>query len=332
MIQKLVNVYRGDLVESVHYGKIVVVNTDGETLASTGNKEMLTYWRSAAKPFQAMAVILSGAATEFQISEQELAVISSSHSGEEEHIKIVRGILKKIGLTENDLKCGIHPPYYKPAARSIYKRGIKPGPIYNNCSGKHAGILSICKKMGWDIEDYNNPEHPVQQLMLKIVADVTDYPKQKINIGIDGCGVVVFGLPLERMAYAFSRLANPDSLPEKYTEAARKIATAIRKHPYLIAGTNRFNTGLLELAGEKLIAKSGAEGIFCLGVYGDIGMAVKIADGNKRAVPPVIVETLSRLKVLNRGEIAELKEYHNPELRNNHRSVVGKIKPVFTFK
>jgi L-asparaginase II len=329
MLEKMVNVYRGELVESIHYGHIAIVDKDGKDLAYAGDKDIITYWRSAAKPFQSMAVITTGASSQYDITDSELAVMSASHNGEEEHTTVVRGILKKLRLEEDALQCGIHPPYYKPAARNLYKQGIEPGPIHNNCSGKHAGLLAICQKMGWSLDDYNNPDHPVQQLLLSIIAEVTDYPRDKIFTGVDGCGVVVFGLPLRNMAYAYARLANPDTLPLKYREAAQRVTRSMENNPHLVGGTDRFDTDLLEITGNKLIAKSGAEGIFCTGVHGKMGLALKVADGNSRAVAPVIVEALFQLGLLSEEEKHKLKKYHYPEVINNHQAPVGRMEPVF---
>ncbi len=331
-MEKLVNVYRGKLVESIHYGHIAVVDINGKDLACLGDRELITYWRSAAKPFQTLAVITTGAACEYSLTEPELAIMSASHNGEEEHTTVVEGILKKLNLNETVLQCGIHPPYYKPAARELCERGIKPGPIHNNCSGKHAGILAICQKMGWSIDDYNNPEHPVQQLLLNIVAEITDYPREKIYTGVDGCGVVVFGLPIRNMAYAYARLANPDLLPPQYRDAALKVINSMKNYPHLVGGTERFNTDLLQVTGNKLVAKSGAEGLFCIGVHQKIGLTLKIADGNSRAIPPVVIELLSQLGLLKPGEKQKLRKHHYPEVINNHQASVGRIEPVFELK
>lgn len=335
LVKPLINVYRGELLESIHYGHISVVKADGQVLKSWGDN-MITYWRSAAKPFQAMAVILSGAAEEFGLTRQELAVISASHNGEDEHQGVIRSILDKLELSESNLLCGIHPPVHKPTAQLLSSKGEKPGPIHNNCSGKHAGLLAVCKQFGWSFDDYNNPKHPLQQYILNIIEEVTDYPANRIYKGIDGCGVVVFGLPLEKMAYAYARLSNPEYLPDKYQNAAWIITESMEEYPQMVAGTDRFNTDLLKTTANKLVAKSGAEGVFCLGIHGNekyppLGIAVKIADGNSRALPPAVVELLQELDILSDTELNQLKSYHYPDVVNNHQAIVGKLEPVFSI-
>lgn len=332
VVDLLANVYRGELVESIHYGQIAVVDKNGKKIAEAGNSRQITYWRSAAKPFQTLPVIFSGAAEKYGITDEELAVMAASHNGEEEHVRTVQGILDKIGLDEAALLCGIHPPYHEPTARLIYQQGKEPLRLHNNCSGKHAGLLTISKYYGWSLDDYDQPGHPVQRLILKTIAEITGYPEEKILLGVDGCGVVVFGLPLEKMAYAYARLANPDSLPQAYQEAARRITSSMEKYPQMVSGTDTFNTDLMKVTGDKLVAKSGAEGIFCVGVHGQMGVALKIADGNSRAVPPVTMEALSQLGLLDDKELKQLEKYHHPEVINNHQAKVGTIEPTFKLK
>ena len=331
MTSALVHVLRGRLLESIHYGHIAVVDTRGRSVAVVGNEKMVTYWRSAAKPFQAMAVIMSGSADRYNLSEQELAVMASSHSGELIHTDTVRGILEKLDLDENALLCGIHPPYHQRTRKLLYQSGGEPGRIHNNCSGKHAGILAICRQYNWDLHNYNDPDHPVQRLFLDIVAEVTDFPREQIHLGIDGCGVVVFALPLERMAYAYARLANPETLPAEYREAAKRIYVSMEDYPQMVAGSERFNSDLLGVTGNKLVAKTGAEGVFCLGVHKGIGLALKISDGNSRALPPASIEALSQLGILSKTELAKLTRYHAPEVLNAHRNRVGRLEAAFKF-
>lgn len=332
MPEVLAKVYRSNLVESIHYGDLAIVDKYGNNVTSIGNSDYITYWRSAAKPFQALPVIFSGAAEKYGLEKEELAIMGASHNGEKEHVEVVEGILNKIGLDKSALLCGIHSPYHKPTAKLLYRSGEDPSELHNNCSGKHAGLLTLCQYYGWSIEDYLKPEHPVQQLILDVISEITDYPREKIYLGIDGCGVVVFGLPIKNMSYAYARLANPETLPEKYQEAAKIITKSMEDHPFFVAGSDRFNTKLMEVSKNKLVAKMGAEGVFCIGVHGDVGITLKISDGNSRAVPPVIVEILSQLGILNEKEIEQLQKYHKPDVLNNHKDKVGYIEPVFNIK
>jgi len=332
MSKYIADVYRNKLIESRHRGDAAVVEPDGQISYFCGNPEYNTYLRSAAKPFQILPVINSGAADFFNFSNREIAVMCSSHNGEEKHIKVVKDILKKIEVEEDKLKCGVHDPIFKKAAHQLYLDGKKATEIYNNCSGKHAALLSLCKYMDWDIKDYISPTHPVQKLMVKTVSEVTSLKKEDIYLGEDGCGVVVFGLPVKNMALGFARLANPDYLPQQYREAAKRITKSMSDHPYMVAGSERFNTDLIEVMGNKLTGKMGAEGVFCLGLFGGSGICVKIEDGNYRALAPVIIDILKNIGVISSDELKKLKKYEKPILKNHHDHSVGYIESVLQLK
>ncbi|MFW6301116.1 MAG: asparaginase [Bacillota bacterium] len=329
MYEELVNVYRGKLVESIHNGAIAVVAPNGEILASVGQPEQKTYWRSAAKPIQAIPLIADGVADYYGLTDREIAVISASHSGEDLHIELVRSILDKIGLDESALKCGTHYPYNKKAKEKLVSAGKEPTEIYNNCSGKHSGLLALCQYNDWNIENYFALEHPLQQVLLKYIALMTGVKKEKIVTGEDGCGVVVYGLPITSMARAYARLANPEYLPADLEPAAARIRDAMIKNPEAVGGTGRFNTDLMAAAGDYLVAKVGAEGIFSLGIKGGPGITIKIGDGNKRAIPPVIMKLLAEFIDLSKEELDSLSEYQEPSVTNHRDHKVGKIIPTF---
>jgi len=332
MSEYIADVYRSNLVESRHRGDVAVVSPTGTLKYYSGNPEKNTYLRSAAKPFQILPVINSGAADFFNFTKQEIAVMSASHNGEEKHVKTVKEILNKVGISEDKLNCGIHDPYFKKAAHKLYLNGNKPSEIHNNCSGKHAALLALCKFNEWDLDDYLKKDHPVQQLMLTTISEITETKKEDIFLGEDGCGVVVFGLPVHKMAYGFARLANPDSLPNRYKEAAQRINKSIKDHPNMIAGTKSFNTDLIEVMGDKLTGKMGAEGVFCFGLYNGPGVSVKVEDGNSRAVPPVVIDVLKKLNVLSQEELEKLKKHERPIVKNHHKHEVGYIKSVLDLK
>lgn len=329
MYEELVDVYRGDLVESIHNGAIAVVAPGGQVLASVGQPELKTYWRSAAKPIQAIPLVADGVADYYGLTDREIAVISASHSGEDFHIELVRSILDKIGLDETALKCGTHYPYNKKAKEKLVSAGKKPTEIYNNCSGKHSGLLSLCQYNDWGIDDYFTLEHPLQQVLLKYIALITGVKKEEIITGEDGCGVVVYGLPITSMARAYARLANPEYLPADLEPAVARIRDAMINNPEAVGGTGRFNTDLMEVAGEYLVAKVGAEGVFSLGIKGGPGITIKIGDGNKRAIPPVIMRLLNDFIELSKEEKDSLKEYKEPVITNHKDNEVGKIVPTF---
>jgi len=327
MSEALVKVYRNELVESIHRGSVAVVNKNGDLLYYVGDPYYVTYMRSSAKPLQAIPAVESGALEKYGINERELATIVASHSGEDIHIETVSSILNKIGLDETYLKCGIHMPYSKEAMKKLILKREEPTPIYNNCSGKHSGMLLLAKMKSYPLEKYYEREHPVQKEILKTMKYITKC--EKIKIGIDGCGVPVFGMPLYNMALGFARLTNPEDLERTKKEAAEKIVHAMQSYPENVAGTKRFDTDLMKTT-KKVIGKNGAEGVYCLGVLNKgIGIALKIDDGAKRAKTPVIIEILKKLNILNRKELETLKNYHIPLSKNHQGKIVGKIVPEF---
>lgn len=322
----LAHVYRGQYVESMHRGDWVIVDVHGNIVHSSGDPHKNTFWRSSAKPFQAIPVVESGAAQHFGFTERELAIMCASHSGEDYHCNAVSSILKKIGLTVSHLKCGIHPPVYKPAADILAASGEQPTEIHCNCSGKHSGMLALCQFFGWDLETYLHINHPLQQLTLEMVSEYSGIEKREIGIGVDGCGVPVFRLPLSNMARAWALLSDPSSLETSRQASVKTIATAMRSYPEMVAGTNRICTDIMRgFRDISLIAKAGAEAVYCLGLpEKGWGLALKIEDGNSRAIPAIILHILGRLGYSAEG-IRELQDYYPLLVKNHHKEIIGKI-------
>ncbi len=305
---------RGDLVESVHRGRYAVVDPNGEELDSLGDTEGYVYMRSSAKPFQALPIVFSGAADVFGFTDEELAVACASHNGEPRHLAAVRSILRRVGLSEDDLQNGLHPPMHAPSASRLAKTGEEPRAIHGNCSGKHAGMLAVCVHAGWDPAGYRDPEGPLQKLILRTVATVCGVEPGDVHLAGDGCGVPVFALPLERMALGFARLAagGAEGFPNDLREALGRVRDAMRAHPYLVAGTGRLDTKLME--GTNLVAKSGAEAVFAAASTADSpwGMALKVSDGAGRALAPAALGALARQGVrvpqnLTSSPVADLR-------------------------
>lgn len=327
MSEVLVNVIRGGMVESRHRGDLVVVDSNGHLISSLGNPHTITFWRSAAKPFQAIPLVEEGGIEHFGLSEKELALITSSHSGEKEHTQAVIGILKKIGLTEEALDCGAAAPMNVAAAQNFLKNNQPFKPVHNACSGKHSGMLALCVLKGWPTAGYYHSDHPLQQETLKVIAEMTEVAPADIKIGIDGCGVPVFGLPISNMALAFARLSQPEGLAkEARVKALQRICRAMISYPFYVAGTNRLDTILMELTGGRLVAKLGAESVYCVGLVNE-GMAfcLKIEDGNYRALDPVVIKTLHNLGWLTEEEFAKLQSRRRPPLKNHRGEVVGHL-------
>ncbi|NMM62339.1 asparaginase [Clostridium sp. P21] len=331
MSEILVNVNRGPLIESIHRGDIAVVNSKGQLLHSIGDAYKVAYMRSASKPIQTLNVILSGAADKFKFTDEEISIMCASHYGEEFHRKVVEGILKKIGLTIDDLLCGTTLSLSDKYKKELIWNHVKLNATNTDCSGKHAGMLSVCVHKGYDINNYNSKEHVVQKEIKKIVAQMCNIDEEKIFIGIDGCTVPVYGIPLYNMALGFAKLANPDNLSEDYKNASDRVFKAINNAPEMIAGTDGFCTELIKNTHGKLIGKFGAEAVYCIGIKGmDLGIALKIEDGNSsRALYPAVIQCLEDLNVLDENEKKALSKFKIIKNLNNIGESVGEIKPVF---
>ncbi len=334
MSEKLVEVVRGNLVESIHRGDLAVVDHTGRLLYSVGSpREKVTFIRSASKPIQAIPIVTSGAADRYQFTDQELAVFCASHSAEQIHVETVLGILKKIGLADSALQCGRHLPFNKDAANELVRSGKEPTEVHCNCSGKHSGMLALAQHMGWDVSNYLSIDHPVQQAMRQSMATFAGMEAKDIAIGVDGCGVPVFGLPVYNMALAWARLTRPESLDAANAQAAQRITRAMTACPVLVAGTGRLCTGLMTHLNGRLVAKSGAEGVYCVGILEQgIGIAVKIEDGNGRATGPAVIDALRQIGFLTPADLENLKEFHNPITYNHRRDVVGESRAAFTLE
>lgn len=208
-------VTRGEIVESVHFGALAVVDADGRLIASRGSAEAFAYLRSTAKPFQALPLIEAGGVERFGFTQAEIALMCASHSGTDEHADVAASIQSKVDVGELDLMCGVHPPMHEPTAAKLRDAGQQPTPNRHNCSGKHSGMLALAQLNGWPVQHYIDPIHPVQQQILQTLAEMCDYPMEEVELGIDGCSVPNFALPLRAAAHGFARLCDPRGLPEK---------------------------------------------------------------------------------------------------------------------
>lgn len=326
-------VKRGNIVESEHEVHIAVVDFKGNLLAYIGDISRKIYARSSMKPIQAIPIVETGAAEEFRFSDADLSLCTASHNGEPMHTNRVLAMLERIGLDETALRCGVHNPRWEDTYKSLILSGKEITPLYNNCSGKHAGMLATAKKMGETLDDYYLLNHPVQQRILKVISEMCDYPIDQIEIGIDGCGVPVHALPLRNLAFGFARIAHPDELGEGRKAAVKRITRAMIVAPEMVGGTERFCTDFIRAGNGRFIGKAGAEGVYCVGdLETGIGIALKVADGNGRAVYPAVVETLVQLGVLTGEQYDQIAKYHRPELYNTRKEVVGKMVPVFQLK
>jgi L-asparaginase II len=333
----LVKVIRGETVESIHRGHLIVVDGDGKTVASLGDPETVTFWRSSAKPFQAIPFLKAGVAERFGFLEKEIALACGSHSGEEMHVETARKMLEKCGLSETDLRCGAHEPFNETATRQMFCAGITPTQLHNNCSGKHAAMLAFAEHTGADLNSYNVLAHPVQQAILECVAEFTRISKDEIKLGIDGCAAPNFAVPVSAMAHAFSRLVfPPKNFDDETREACRRVVSAMMSHPEMIGGSERLDTLIMQALRGKIVSKIGAEGVYSAGVLPSprwktgLGIALKIEDGDdKLARAVVLIEVLRRLEILDETNDETLREFSPVSIKNRRGDAVGKFVPSF---
>jgi L-asparaginase II len=336
----LVEVWRGPIVESRHRGHLTAVSGRGETIAALGFPETVTYLRSSGKPFQALPVIVSGAADRFGFTEQEIAIACGSHSGEPIHVDTVRSMLDKIGLDESALKCGVHEPFSAEVARELTRNQKPPSVLQNNCSGKHAAMLALALHVGAATESYYDWRNPVQQMIAETFAGFSGVPLPEIAVGIDGCGVPVFGVPVRAMALMYARLVAPSQSFDAATrDACKRIIKAMIDFPEMVGGTkDRLDTELIKAGAGRLISKIGAEGVYTVGVLpsaewpNGLGLALKIEDGDDhRARPPAVIEALRQLNVLAENELIALASYAPTVIKNRRGERVGEARAAFTL-
>lgn len=340
--EQLVEVRRGSITESWHRGHVLAIEPDGNVVAYLGAPQTtITFLRSSAKPFQAMPLLVSGAAERFGFTDREVAMACASHNGERIHTELAASMLEKIGLGPEALKCGVHEPYSVEAARELRERGEAPNVLHNNCSGKHAGMLAVALHLGAPIETYIRPEHPVQLAIGKTIAQFADVPVEDLAVGVDGCAVPVFGITVKAMAFAFARLVSPpQSFDEATTKACERIVRVMSTYPELIGGTSdRLDTEIMRAAPGRLVSKVGAEGVYTAGIKPceewprGLGVALKIEDGDdRRARPTVVVETLRQLGVLKEESLEAVAKYAFFPVRNRPGDVVGEIRAKFELK
>ncbi|HEU4700667.1 MAG TPA: asparaginase [Gemmatimonadales bacterium] len=328
---------RGDLVESVHPVSVAVTDADGRLLAAAGDPGRLTYWRSAAKPFQAMPLVEDGAADAFGLTPEELALACASHSSERRHLDVAAGFLAKIGCTEDQLACGPHPPLGPAVAEMVLKSGLTLTPLWSNCSGKHAGMLALARHHGWETQGYERAGHPVQRRILEAVLRWSGAAPEDVALAVDGCTVVCFALPLRAMATAYARFVASEE------PAAVRLRAAMMGHPDLVAGTGRFCTELMAAWPGGVVAKVGAEGVYSAALVAPgWGITLKVADGDMRVAPVALFAVLRELAARWRGGMpgagtpleapALLERWAEVPIRNTRGELTGRLRPAGTLE
>ncbi len=316
---------RGGVVESRHRVHAAVV--DGDALvAAAGDPSLATYWRSCAKPFQVMPLIESGGFDAVGWGDDQLALACASHGGEPEHAALAESMLESLGLEEGDLVCGPHEPLASRGARLLRESGIRSTRLHNNCSGKHSAMLARAATQGWPTAGYERDEHPVQRACTDAVARWSGVPAEALRRSVDGCGVVVYGLPLDGMARSYARFA---AAARRGDEVPSRIAHAMRTRPFLVGGTDRFDTVLMEETEGRVLAKVGAEGVHSLALLDrGVGLAVKVEDGAPRAQYPAVLRALQLLDALPDPLPPRLADLLVRPVRNTRGEIVGDVAPA----
>ncbi|MFI5256893.1 MAG: asparaginase [Gemmatimonadales bacterium] len=317
-------VTRGAIVESHHRVHAAVVDASGRMIAAAREAATVAHWRSCAKPFQVMPFLESGGFDRIRWGDDQLALACASHGGEPEHVAIAEGMLESIGMEQGDLACGPQEPLSQRGQRLLRDTGGRPSRLHNNCSGKHAAMLAHAFASGWPAFGYERQDHPVQRDCLRTVARWTGIDEKCIGQAVDGCGVVVFALPLEPMARAYARLADG---ARRSIDVPSRIVHAMQTRPFLIGGTDRFDSALIEATQGRVIAKIGAEGVHSVAIVDDgIGIAVKVEDGNQRAQFPAVIAVLQHVGALSKELPPRLAEFLQRTLRNTRGEVVGEVR------
>ena len=320
-----VRVTRCGTTESIHRVHVAVADARGRLIGGCGDPAQVAFYRSAAKPFQALPLVEDGVVERFGFTREELALCCASHNAEPEHLALAQSMLARTGLDERALACGPHPSLRPERARELWAQDVRLRAVHNNCSGKHAGMLALAVARGWPPEGYLERGHPVQQRMLAEIARWTGVAASELVTGTDGCGVVTFALSLAEMAASFARFtAAADA-----GDPAARIVAAMTGHPFAVAGTGRTCTAVMQRLGGRVFVKTGAEGVYCGGVRGrGLGFALKVEDGARRASDMALIGVLSDLDVADAADVAALAE-GRMEVVNTLGVDVGRIENLF---
>ncbi len=340
---------RAQIVESIHFGAIAVVDSNGQLLYQYGDPHTVAFLRSSAKPFQALPFFERGGPAKYGLTQKEQALICASHEGSEEHVRTGQSIQAKAGIRESDLQCGVHMPGDPTAYKTLIARGKAPTPNRNNCSGKHSGMLAHAKMRSLPLENYLDINHPIQQDILTTFAEMCEYPRDKVELGTDGCSAPNFAVPLCNAALGYARLCDPHDLVEARTAACRAVTSAMTSHPEMISGYNEFDCSLMQTGKGSIVCKRGAEGFQTVGLMPGVlsvgspgvGIAFKVSDGDitfrtlnieprNRVRPAVTLEILRQIGALSAAQLKELSEFGPTLPIKNHRGIVtGESRPAF---
>ncbi|MBB4041462.1 L-asparaginase II [Microvirga flocculans] len=323
----LVEVMRGNLVESRHRGSISVVDAEGATVLSIGDVDRRVFPRSAVKALQAMPLVESGIADKYGLTDEEIALACASHSGEPEHVAVAQAMLAKAGQDVGCLECGVHWPMGESANRALAASGKTPSALHNNCSGKHAGFICLACGQGQSPKGYVGADHPVQRMVRETLEEITGACHSIDKSGIDGCSIPTYAVKLPSLAFGFARFGTGIGLPGDGKAAAARIRKAVARHPFMVAGTGRFDTNLMGYLGERAFVKVGAEGVYCAS-FPELGygVALKADDGNARAAEAMMAGLVLRFLDLSHDERKAVEALAQPVFKNWNGIEVGQIR------
>lgn len=332
MDKVLVQEFRNELLEAEHRGYICIVNDKEEVIYEVGNSNFMTYFRSSAKPIQAIPVMKGGIKEKYDIADKDFVIMTASHRAQPCHVEAVERIMGKMNIKDEDFVCLPTYPLMESAKEELLKNKMPMRSIYHNCSGKHLGIMALCRLLDVSIEDYYKIENKAQQEILEHMSLMAHYPKEDVKIGIDGCGVPVFAMPLKNLAISYMRMACPDLIEDEVTsEAVEKITKLMNKYPEMVSGTNLICPTLLKDL--NIVAKGGAKGTYCFGLRKErLGISIKLMDGTEEPWHYIIAEILEQIGYENKETIKRLKSVFPAEIRNATNEVVGINKCTFSLK
>ncbi len=319
-------VTRGGTIESRHRVHAAVVGADDRLIGCAGDPSLVSFWRSGAKPFQVMPFIADGGFDELAWGDDELALACASHGGEPEHVAIAESMLTDIELEEGDLACGVHEPLSARGVRLARESGTRISRLHNNCSGKHAAMLGRAHAAGWETAGYERDGHPVQQGAVELIGEWTGIPAPQLHLGVDGCGVPVVALPIEHMARAYARLG---AATVRGDEVPTRVMHAMIARPFLVGGTERFDSIVIEETEGRIVAKVGAEGVHSAAIPEmGIGVTIKVEDGAQRAQYPALIRLLQLIGALPEHLPQRLADQLYKPVRNTRNAIVGEIGPL----
>jgi L-asparaginase II len=329
----LVEAWRGSIVESAHRGALAIVDVDGTVHTALGDIERPIFPRSAIKVLQALPLVESGAADRLRLSDEELALACASHGGEERHARTAAGMLAKAGVDVSALECGAHWPYHDAAIKDMAARGEQPTALNNNCSGKHSGFVCLGCLLadGRDVRaflrGYVQPDHPVMREVTAAVQTATGYDLAHTARGTDGCSIPTYAIPLRHLAQAFAKVGTGVGLREGHARAAKRLRAAVAKAPFMVAGSDRFDTRVMERLGARVFCKVGAEGVYCAALpEAGLGVAIKVDDGNtSRACEVAMAAVIEALVQLDDSEATFMRGLSDATLLNWNGIEVGRL-------